>query len=132
MELEANKLNLTNRKIYVSGPMTGIPNYNRPLFEKVTAELRELGNKVYSPPEDEDPQHQDTWENYLNKDIPLVAWADTFVMLPGWENSKGATLEVGIAALLKKDVFEYETGGNVHPNDIKFAFQKMIEKHMGV
>jgi hypothetical protein len=38
-------------KLYISGPMTGIPDYNYPLFEEVVQAFRDQGVKVFSPHE---------------------------------------------------------------------------------
>lgn len=36
-------------KIYIAGPMTGIPDYNRPAFNEYAAKLVEQGHTVLNP-----------------------------------------------------------------------------------
>ena len=83
-------------KIYISGPMTGLPDFNRPAFNAKAAELRALGHEVVNPAElPEIPGG--TWADYMKVDIKLMLDCEAIWMLPGWVNSKGACLEVHIA-----------------------------------
>lgn len=43
---------------------------------------------------------QETWEDFMKLTIPMVCEADFIVLLPGWENSRGAIFEVMIANTL--------------------------------
>jgi len=84
------------KSIYISGPMTGHPELNFPAFHDAAAELRAAGCTVINPAEhDEAPDKE--WHEYLRKDIKLLMDCTHVVLLPGWENSKGARLEVHIA-----------------------------------
>ena len=83
-------------RIYISGPMTGIPEFNFPAFNQAATRLRGCGLDVVNPAE----INKDTtmsWEDCMRADIKALCDCDTIVMLPGWENSKGAHLEVHIA-----------------------------------
>ena len=86
------------KKIYLSGPMKGIPEKNHPLFNKVAAELREQGHSVFNPAEyvyngDEFPLRK-AFTDYCNF---IVNEATAIVMLPGYEKSVGATSELALA-----------------------------------
>lgn len=83
-------------KIYISGPMTGIPGLNFPAFNEAAARLRGCGFEVVNPAEI-NPDGEKTWEACMRADIKALCDCDTIVVLPGWENSKGAHLEVHIA-----------------------------------
>jgi len=86
-------------KIYIAGPMTGIPEYNFPLFRCVTERYRRFGHHVISPHEDV----TDTtlpWEFYMRRALRLLAECDTIVLLPNWHQSTGAKLEFQIADTL--------------------------------
>jgi len=97
-------------KLYLSGPMTGLPELNYPAFQTAAEHLRALGHEIYNPSE---------WESRYNKGVfnHSIAFADycTYisreadgvVVLPGWENSPGASCEVALARAINKPVFQY-------------------------
>ncbi|MGL4755864.1 MAG: DUF4406 domain-containing protein [Aeromonadaceae bacterium] len=80
--------------IYVAGPMSGIKDHNRPLFNMVAAELTEQGHGVLNPATLPDGLSQG---QYMQICLPMVAVADELVMLPGWERSEGAYIEFLLA-----------------------------------
>ena len=83
-------------KVYVSGPMTGYPDFNIPAFNAAAAHLRALGYEVLNPV-DGGADEAKSWSDYLRDDIVLIAQSDAIAVLPGWEMSRGARLEVHIA-----------------------------------
>lgn len=80
--------------IYVAGPMSGIKDHNRPLFNMVSAELTEQGHSVLNPATIPDGLSQG---QYMQICLPMVAVAHELVMLPGWEQSEGAYIEFLLA-----------------------------------
>ena len=95
--------------IYISGPMTGLPEFNFPAFNAAAAQLRSLGYEVINPAEFGEGEGK-TWADYMRKDIKALMDCTHVAVLPGWENSKGARLEVYLAGQLGmpvKDVGEY-------------------------
>lgn len=79
--------------------MTGLPELNFPAFNCSAAKLRAAGFDVVNPAEHgEEPGK--AWADYLRKDIRLLMDCDAIALLPGWEKSKGAKLEVHIATEL--------------------------------
>ncbi|WP_322979179.1 DUF4406 domain-containing protein [Pseudomonas sp. C11] len=78
------------RRIYLSGPMTGLPEFNYPAFHAEAARLRALGYHVENPAEN---PAQDSWEAYMAVCIPQMATCDTIALLPGWSESRGALRE---------------------------------------
>lgn len=86
-------------RLYVSGPMTGIPEHNFPAFRQASANLAEVGYEVLDPSRHgADPAF--SWEDYLRRDLADVLIVDALALLPGWEASRGATLEVHVAKAL--------------------------------
>ncbi|MGG1601114.1 DUF4406 domain-containing protein [Paenibacillus naphthalenovorans] len=81
--------------IYISGPMSGLPDNNKPAFHAAAKLLRNLGHTVINPAEIEVPDP--SWSNYMREDIRQMMAADIVVLLPGWANSRGAKLERHIA-----------------------------------
>ncbi len=92
-------------KVYISGPMTGIENYNFPAFNRAAAILAMHGYDVENPA---DKGVIDGWEwaDYLRYDLRVLTLCDAIYRLPGWENSRGATLEVHVAVALGLTVID--------------------------
>jgi hypothetical protein len=92
--------------IYLSGPMTGMPEFNFPAFHKAAASLRASGHEVVNPAELDaaDAGKPMTWEMYLRRDIRALMECTGIALLPGWEKSKGAKLEKHIADQLGMSV----------------------------
>lgn len=110
-------------KWYLAGPMTGIPQFNFPLFESEATRLRAAGYDIVSPHELDSPAVQaaawaspdgslgsgtiagETWGDILARDVKVVAdQVDGILVLPGWVNSRGARLETFVAHLCKKPI----------------------------
>jgi len=100
-------------KVYIAGPMSGIPAFNIPAFDEAARVLRDRGFDVVSPAEIDGPitrqvllaspegSHDDlpqeeSWSYYLSRDFCILAddGIEAIVTLPGWEKSRGARLEV--------------------------------------
>ena len=86
-------------RIYVSGPMTGMPELNFPEFHRVANELNADGHIAVNPAEI-DHGSDPTWEDCLRRDIAALITCDAVVFLPGHEHSRGARLERHIATEL--------------------------------
>lgn len=103
------------KRIYLSGPMTGLPDLNFPAFAAMTTSLREGGHTVTNPAE-LNPDGG-SWNDCMRRDIAALMDCDTVATLPDWENSKGAKLEVliaeklGMRVLNAKDLVSMEIAG---------------------
>lgn len=90
--------------LYVAGPMTGLPEYNYPAFDKATVDLAYAGYRVLNPVTTEKlnptPGTPQPWEWYMRHALRMVLAADGIAVLPGWEGSRGARLEVYVARCL--------------------------------
>jgi hypothetical protein len=102
-------------RIYLAGPMTGIPSYNFPAFDTAADHLRTLGHTVFNPAENdrengfdatglkgyEAEQHGFSLRRALKQDLSWICdHADALAVLPGWHLSKGALTETALAAAL--------------------------------
>lgn len=76
--------------------MTGIPELNFPAFNKAAAMLRAAGFDVVNPAEITTDQNA-SWTECMRADIKALCDCTHLVLLPGWENSNGAHLELHIA-----------------------------------
>ncbi len=86
-------------RVYLSGPMTGYPEHNFPLSALVRSQLRDEGFEVLCPAEAGVVEGW-SWEQYLRRDLRMVLDADAVIVLPGWEESRGAVLETDVARQL--------------------------------
>lgn len=84
------------KRIYLSGPMTGLPEFNFPAFNDEAARLRAMGYHVVNPAEI-NPANDKTWEQCLREDLREMLTCDVLALLPNWHGSKGAHLEVQVA-----------------------------------
>lgn len=82
--------------LYVSGPMTGIAEHNYPAFHAEAKRLRAAGFEVINPAEINVGPNA-SWHDYLRADVRAMMRCNGIVMLPGWEDSRGARLEYHIA-----------------------------------
>ena len=90
-------------RVYLAGPMTGLPDFNYPAFNAAAAELRAMGFDVANPAENPTPA-EPTWPNYLRVALTQMLTCKGVVVLPNWYSSKGARLEVGVARTLEMPV----------------------------
>jgi hypothetical protein len=81
-------------RIYLAGPMRGMPDENRVAFEIQAAELRSLGHFVFNPAENKTGNLRES----MAIDLAWIALcAEAVATLPGSEKSLGACAEVALA-----------------------------------
>lgn len=86
-------------RVYLCGPMTGLPDNNYPAFHAMAAELRAAGYEVENPAENEPPACG-TWAGWMRLGIAQLMQCDGIFLLPGWHKSKGAAIERRLASEL--------------------------------
>lgn len=86
-------------RLYVCGPMTGLPEFNHPAFVRAANRLRGHGYTVFSPTDNGLPAHA-PWAMHMRRDIPQLLQCAGVAVLPGIETSRGAQLELHIATQL--------------------------------
>lgn len=108
-------------KIYVAGPMRGIPEFNFPAFNAAAEMLRQCGHEVFNPAERDNErhgkdiskgnatgdehvaaaQHGFNLREALADDMAFITRdADAIYLLKGWQHSKGARAEKATAEAL--------------------------------
>lgn len=92
---------MKGKKVYISGPMTGIENYNRPAFNLAALELHNMGAVVINP-------HRHPlgleYEQYMAYAMLDVEHCDCVVCLAGYSKSPGAVREIAKAMELGKEI----------------------------
>lgn len=91
-------------RLYIAGPMSSLPELNFPAFHAEAARLRALGFEVVNPAEI-NAGTSAAWADCMRADIAQLVTCDGIVLLPGWQQSKGASLEAHIAERLEMRMY---------------------------
>ncbi len=99
-------------RLYLAGPMRGIPDFNFPAFEEAASLLRSVGHEVWSPAEQEQltavkTHGPENFAAYMERDLAAVCRSDAVAVLPDWQKSQGARLETYVATELGKPVKDF-------------------------
>lgn len=86
-------------KVYISGPMTGLPEFNYPAFFMAAEIIRSHGHEPINPAEGMTDMDK-PWVWYMRRALRMLLDADEVWMLPRWQRSKGARLERIVALAL--------------------------------
>jgi hypothetical protein len=105
--------------VYIAGPMSGFDDHNFPAFYEAERELREgFGLGTINPARLDAVQGEPDcgrWQGYLRRDLAEIATrADAVVVIDGWKNSRGASLEAYTAQQMGMPVFHL-SGGELLP-----------------
>ncbi len=142
-------------KIYLAGKMSGVPHFNAPLFKLAAEDLRARGYDVVSPVELDSPKMQElalasedgdlealtrrtgeTWGDVLARDVKLISdgGIEGIVLLPGWQESRGARLEatVGLLNNLKFAEWSRQDIGGVRTLTIENVLYGIQQGFLGV
>lgn len=105
-------------KIYIAGPMTGIPEFNFPAFMRAETMLQQHNWEVINPARKDIERGHDmtgldgtvhphgfNYQETLLADLHYVAECDAIFMLDDWDLSAGATAEHALAVALGKIVY---------------------------
>jgi hypothetical protein len=89
--------------LYIAGPMSGHPDYNRQAFQDAERLLKSVGFEVLNPARQPDGL---PYETYIERGYDDIDTADGVALLPGWHASSGARREVAYADANSKDASE--------------------------
>jgi len=84
-------------RVYLSGPMRGMPDHNFPAFHHAASILRDQGHDVLNPADSFDGKPGVSRADCLRHDIQLILIVDAVVVIDDWTNSPGARFEVAEA-----------------------------------
>lgn len=83
---------LETKRVFISGPMTGYEDFNRPAFMEAEEKLKKAGFSVFNP----------AWMDFdsgfsndaiMSIDLVALSHCNYIYQLPGWKYSKGASAE---------------------------------------
>ncbi len=101
-------------RTYLSGRMSGLPEFNYPAFASAAKRLRSQGHTVVSPhelpadcPGCANTGHEHSWAEHMRVDLAALLTCEVIVMLPGWQQSRGAQLEKTVAEAIGLSVVYY-------------------------
>lgn len=100
---------MVDKRIYISGPMTGVPEHNFPAFHAAAERLRRAGYTVVNPAENFAGRTDLSRELYMRLDVGLLATCDAVAMLPGWRDSRGARVEYLLAREMGLELMDAQT-----------------------
>lgn len=100
--------------VFISGPMTNLPEFNFPAFNRAAARFREAGHIVKNPTElvlvKYGPDHvlgSAPHGDYLRLCLTtMIHDCDSIALLPRWRRSGGAVCEVAVALSLHFTFFD--------------------------
>lgn len=91
----------SKQKVYISGKITGVRLADaKQQFARYEGVLIHDGYEPVNPFHVSEYHPDKTWEDYMKDDIKALCDCDEIHMLPGFETSKGAMLEMQIASRL--------------------------------
>ncbi len=88
-----------NKKVYISGKITGIEQEAPHIFAKAERLLQSMGYETINPLT-LNHTHDKSWHSYMKMDIKALCDCDGIYMLKNWTDSKGAIIEHTIAMYL--------------------------------
>lgn len=117
----SNYRSMKKPKVYIAGPISGVPDYNVVAFASMADKLRKAGFEVVNPHEtcrEIVAQHEGTdkelWVKCMKADIKQLMDCDYITLLPGWERSKGCRIEIALCKELGLEELKNSTELVVH------------------
>lgn len=95
-------------KIYISGKISGIElNEARSKFAAAEKDLISAGYEAVNPMKISEYHPDKKWHEYMIEDIKALFECDGLLLLPCWNESKGARIEKAIADEIGLKIFNY-------------------------
>ena len=93
-------------KIYIAGPISGMPGGNKPAFEAAVMRIKSAGHEAVNP---HDLYQGQVWADAMRCCLAALMTCDAIYPLVGWSDSRGAMLEMRCASAIGLDVWTGET-----------------------
>lgn len=92
--------------VYISGPMSNLPDYNRPAFHLMERIIKQTGCRVLSPARYPDKATElMSYQDHMRRDIKMVCESNIMIVMNGWEVSKGVEVELAVAKSIGISIF---------------------------
>ena len=97
------------KKVYLAGKITGNDAYKEEFMQWESFVFASLDcvieNPINHPKYTGPSDNEKMWRHYMKESIRVLIDCDAVVFLPGWEDSKGATIEHQIALWLGLEIY---------------------------
>ncbi len=91
---QKKKMETKQKTVYISGPVANIPHGNVVDFADATRAVRNMGHIAKNPHEFcADIPRGTPWETFMRRCLQQLMDCTDIILLPGWENSDGSSLE---------------------------------------
>lgn len=90
-------------KVYIAGPMTGLPHFNRPAFKEEAINLSFEKHVPLNPASLPDGLSE---QDYMAIGMTMLQRAEAIYLLTGWQFSAGARAEHALALKLGLEIIE--------------------------
>lgn len=117
---------MRKRRIYLAGPMTGIPEDNHPAFDEASRGLEAMGWAVHSPASSYNRSQTLPYELYMHAAVTLLLQADAIALMDGWQGSRGALMEILLAQRLQLPFYNAHTGRRMQLADIELSPPEVV------
>lgn len=96
-----------SKSIYIAGKMSGEPDHNYPAFIEAEKAWDAQGWKVYNPVRHSDGVGTNLpYSYYIRASVKDMLLVDAIALLPKWEQSRGAKLELHLALLFDLPIYD--------------------------
>lgn len=102
----------TANLLYISGPITGLPDGNMPAFARAERLLNNSGYACINPAVYGAATPEYPYVEHLRRDFRDLLRCNGLVLLDGWQNSNGATAEVFLAKKLDMPIYTMRENGD--------------------
>lgn len=128
--------NMEHRRIYIAGPMRGRPAFNYPKFNEAEKYLTTAGWLVENPARISEkfgtPEQINESPSLLARvvkyELDVVRSCDAIFLLPGWEKSEGARMELVYAIKTGQDVYICDGTAEAISGYIRSTFNDAADK----
>lgn len=105
------------KRVYIAGPMRGYAEFNFPAFFRAEERAKKKGFRVINPARLDVKEHLDPrlltpkqikkiLPYVVKRDLECLMKCDAIALLPGWEESAGATAEYLVAEWLDLEILD--------------------------